>query len=148
VRLAIAAALAALILSACRVADGPEVASGSTPTVCDVTFQAPAGFSTLDTFHEEYADHIGIRIGFEDGRGREVHAFAGIPGEFGEGMPAAGELEISPGRLGSLSGADRVWVLEWAEGGPCDPRAALGNGFSREGFIALLQEAGIVAGSG
>jgi hypothetical protein len=138
-----------MTLAACR--------SGSTghapePTVlvpeCEVVVRAPAGFQALEAFHEEYPDHVGVRLGFRDQQGREIHAFAGIPGEFGEGLAAAGEVELAPGRTGLLTGSERVWVVEWNEGGVCDPRAALGSGFGREGFLAVLEEAGIAAGSG
>ena len=143
-----ASILAMAVLAACR--SGATDASGPTehPQRCEVVVQAPAGFQALEALREEYLDHVGVRLGFRDRHGRELHAFAGIPGEFGEGLPAAGEIELAPGRIGLLSGSDRVWVVEWTEGGPCDPRAALGNGFGREGFLAVLQEAGIAAGSG
>jgi hypothetical protein len=145
VRNAVAGVLAAAGLSACAIGGGSQGPSPSIRTVCDVPVQAPASFEPLDTFREEYADHVGVRVGFIDAHEREIHAFAGIPGEFGEGLPAAGEVELAPGRVGLVSGSGRVWVVEWTEGGPCDPRAALGNGFSKERFLSLLREALVVA---
>jgi hypothetical protein len=109
--------------------------------VCEVRFDAPAGFEPLARFEERYPDHIGVRLGFRDASGRELHAFAGIPGEFGEGLPDAGEVDVG-GRSGRLFGRGRVWVLVWREGGICDPRAALGNGLERRAFLAALEEAG------
>ena len=130
------AAAIAFGLGGCAAPDDPLV-------VCGVRFAAPAGFDPLEAFEEEYPDHIGVRLGFRDERGREFHVFAGIPGEFGEGLPAAGSLQLTEGRVGSLAGRARVWVLTWEEGGRCDPRAALGNGFTREGFDAALVDAGL-----
>jgi hypothetical protein len=111
--------------------------------VCGVRFAAPAGFDPLEPFEEQYADHVGLRLGFRDERGREFHVFAGIPGEFGEGLPAAGSVALTEGRSGDLAGRAEVWVLTWEEGGPCDPRAVLGNGFTREEFQAALADAGL-----
>lgn len=142
------AVLALTALVSCR--PGKDVApsepAGSVPR-CEVAVRAPAGFRALRAFLEEYPDHVGVRVGFRDRRGRELHAFAGIPGEFGEGLAAAGKVRLAPGRTGLLSGSERVWVVEWNEGGRCDPRAALGTGFGREGFLEVLREAGIAAGS-
>jgi hypothetical protein len=123
-------------LSGCAAPDDP-------PVVCGVRFAAPAGFDPLEAFEEEYPDHVGVRLGFRDERGREFHVFAGIPGEFGEGLPAAGPVPLTEGRVGSLAGRGHVWVLTWEEGGRCDPRAALGNGFTREEFHAALADAGL-----
>lgn len=134
----------AAVLGACR--SGPVVGSDLLPE-CEVVLTPPEGFEPLETFRETFADHEGVRLGFADRRGRELHAFAGIPGEFGEGLPAAGEIELTGGRTGLLSGSARVWVLQWYEGDVCDPRAALGNGFGREGFVELLTASGIAAGS-
>lgn len=111
--------------------------------VCEVRFDAPTGFEPLATFEERYPDHVGVRLGFRDASGRELHAFAGIPGEFGEGLPDAGEVDVA-GRRGRLFGRGEVWVLVWREGGICDPRAALGNGLERRAFLAALEEAGTV----
>lgn len=123
-------------LGSCAAPDDPLV-------VCGVRFAAPAGFDPLEAFEEEYPDHIGVRLGFRDEDGREFHVFAGIPGELGEGLPAAGSVPLTEDRVGSLAGRARVWVLTWEEGGRCDPRAALGNGFTREQFQAALVDAGL-----
>jgi hypothetical protein len=128
--------MAAIALAGCSAPD-------ELPVVCDVRFAAPAGFDPLEPFEEEYTDHVGVRLGFRDARGREFHVFSGIPGEFGEGLPAAGSVPLTEGRSGSLAGRAEVWVLTWEEGGPCDPRAVLGNGFTREEFDAALADAGL-----
>ena len=123
-------------LGGCSAPDEP-------PVVCGVRFAAPAGSDPLEPFEERYADHVGLRLGFRDDRGREFHVFAGIPGEFGEGLPAAGSVPLTEGRIGSLAGRAQVWVLTWEEGGLCDPRAVLGNGYTREEFQLALADAGL-----
>ncbi len=137
-QLLLVAAAIAFGLVGCEAPDDP-------PVVCGVRFAAPAGFDPLEPFEEEYPDHVGVRLGFRDERGREFHVFAGIPGEFGEGLPAAGSVTLTEGRSGSLAGRAQVWVLTWEEGGLCDPRAALGNGFTREEFQVALADAGLAS---
>jgi hypothetical protein len=142
----------ALIASAVLVGCGMGASAGSSPTnpirVCDASIVPRSGWVALPEFSERYADHVGVRLGYRDELGRELHAFAGIPGEFGEGLPAAGEVELAPGVTGLLSGSGTVWVVEWEEGGPCDPRAALGNGFEREAFLEVVEDAGVAVGLG
>jgi hypothetical protein len=132
------------------VACGGGAASQPTPTsersACEVSFVTPPGFERTDAFEEPYPDRIGVRLGFRDEAGRELHAFAGIRGEFGEGLPDAGTVELATGGIGRLAGGShRVWVLLWDEGGPCDPRVVLGRGFDRRTFLDTLRRAGIVA---
>ena len=131
-------------LVACARDASSEVPRVPQTITCAPVFQAPTGFEPLETFEEEYSDHVGIRLGYRDGEGRELHAFAGIPGEFGEGLPDAGEVPLTHGRTGHLFGEGTVWVLVWDEGGACDPRAVLGNGLGRRSFLALLERTGIV----
>jgi hypothetical protein len=86
---------------------------------------------------------------FRDEAGRELHAFAGIPGEFGEGLPDAGTVVLVGGEIGRLAGGvHRVWVLVWDEGGPCDPKVVLGRGFERRAFLETLERAGVIASWG
>jgi hypothetical protein len=113
--------------------------------VCEVRFAAPAGFAPLDPFEEEYRDHVGVRLGFRDPQGREFHVLVGIPGEIGEGLPAAGQLELTEGRSAELVGRDDVWIAIWDEGDRCDPRAVIGNGFTQETFKEALADAGLVS---
>jgi hypothetical protein len=122
-------------------------AAATGPPVCDARFAPPVGFEPTQTFKEEYPDRIGVRFGYAAADGRELHAFAGIPGEFGEGLPDAGTVRLVNGGTGRLSGGpNEVWVVSWDEGGACDPRAVLGSGFDRRGFLDVLQGAGLVAG--
>jgi hypothetical protein len=136
-----------LTLAACAGgAASPPEAGPTGPPVCDARFAPPAGFEPTETFKEEYPDRVGVRLGFADGDGRELHAFAGIPGEFGEGLPDAGTVRLAGGGRGRLSGGPNdVWVVSWDEGGACDPRALLGSGFDRRAFVAVLEGSGLVA---
>jgi hypothetical protein len=142
VRLAVPVALAAMLTAACGAsrADAPAVQT------CEIRFAAPSGFAPTETFEQRYDGRIGVRLGFRDVRRREFHVFAGIRGEFGEGLPDAGTLPLTDGRIGVLVGRGDVWFLTWTEGDRCDPRAVLGNGFSRSGFEAALVDAGLATG--
>lgn len=130
-----------LATTACTVGGTPE----TTPSrvVCDLRFAAPSGFGPLEPFEEEYDDHVGVRLGFRDERRREVHVFAGIPGEIGEGLPSAGWVTLNEGGPKRVVGRGEVWVVVWDEGDVCDPRAVLVNGFSRREFVATLAEMGL-----
>ena len=133
-----------LVACACGAATQPPPSSDR--TTCEVRFVTPEGFERTETFEEPYPDRVGVRLGFRDDEGRELHAFAGIPGEFGEGLPDAGTVRLASGGTGRLAGGPHaVWVLSWEEGGACDPRVVLGNGFDRRGFLELLGRAGIAA---
>ncbi len=111
--------------------------------VCDVRFAAPSGFGPLEPLEVEYDDHVGVRLDFRDDRRREVHVFAGIPGEIGEGLPSAGWVTLNEGGPLRVVGRDQVWVVVWDEGDICDPRAVLVNGLSRREFITTLAEMGL-----
>jgi hypothetical protein len=111
---------------------------------CAPVLESPTGFEPLETFEETYPDHVGVRLGYRDKQRRELHAFAGIPGEFGEGLPDAGEVPLTRARSGHLFGRETVWVLVWDEGDTCDPRAVLGNGLDRRAFLGSLERSGIV----
>jgi hypothetical protein len=139
-----------LTLAACAGGAGPPPHPGATSRtgspLCDAPFAPPAGFEPTETFKEAYPDRIGVRLGYADEEGRELHAFAGIPGEFGEGLPDAGTVKLAGGGSGRLSGGpNEVWVVSWEEGGACDPRAVLGSGFDRRAFMAVLEDSGLVA---
>jgi hypothetical protein len=129
---------------------GPNAASrdqtsgSSAPAPCETGFTPPEGFQPTERFTERYADHLGVREGYRDDLGRELHVFAGIPGEFGEGLPPGGSAVVTTGESAVLLGEDEVWVLAWDAEGPCAARAILGNGFARREFLGTLQEAGIV----
>lgn len=132
--------LAMVLAAACS---GSDDAPPAERPICEVRFAAPSGFGPLETFEEEYPDHIGVRLGFGDDEQREFHVLAGIPGEIGEGLPDAGELGLTEGRTGALLGREEIWVLTWREDDRCDPRVVIGNGFTRAGFLAALVDAGL-----
>ena len=140
---------AGLLASACGRSgapsqSGPNRSSGPPP--CETGFTPPEGFHPTERFTELYSDHLGVRQGYRDDLGRELHVFAGIPGEFGEGLPPAGSATVTTGQTAVLLGQDEVWVLSWDTAGPCAARAVLGNGFERREFLGTLQEAGVVEG--
>lgn len=83
-------------------------------------------------------------MGFADPAGREIHVFAGIPGEFGEGLPDHGEVTVTEGGPARLLGDGSVWVLVWDTSGACAAHAVLGNGFKRGEFLRVVKEAGVV----
>jgi hypothetical protein len=134
------AAVLALALASCG---GPgEAADG--PPVCEVRFAAPSGFEPIETFEEPYPDHIGVRLGFQDEDRRQFHVLVGIPGEIGEGLPSAGDVELTEGRSARFMGREQVWIVVWTEDDLCDPRAVIGDGFTRDTFLEALAEAGLV----
>lgn len=142
-----ALAVLAVLAAACGGTTRPSTTSGSPhPLSCAAPLEAPPGFEQTERFEEEYPDHVGVRIGFRDGAGREVHAFGGIRGEFGEGMPRAGSLTLAAGGEAWLAGEGDVWVAGWQTDEPCGEEAVLGSGFSREEFVSLLVDAGLVSG--
>jgi hypothetical protein len=113
------------------------------PIRCEPALVAVEGFARTETSREVYADHVGVRLGFWDGK-RQLHVLAGIPGEVGEGLPIVDVVAITGGPPGRLLGGDRVWVLAWETTGPCANNALLGDGFTREAFTAVLVRAGVI----
>lgn len=146
IRLWAASAVMGLLISGCVLGTDAARDAGARDErrVCELGFGVPAGFEVAESFREAYPDHVGIRLGLVSDDGRELHVFAGIPGEFGEGLPVAGSVEAAPGVEGVLRGSDGTWVLTWQVPGPCGPRAALGTGFTRPGFLRILREAGAI----
>lgn len=118
-----------------------------TPTAqprCETEFSAPTGFEQFENFDERYSNRVGVRFGYRDAGKRELHVFAGIPGEFGEGLPDSGEVQVTGGWPGRLLGDGSVWVLAWNTTGPCAAHAVLGNGLTRRDFLRALKESGVI----
>jgi hypothetical protein len=139
--------LACLLVGALAASCGGASGEGSEHderATCEPGFATPVGFRPTESFEDPYADHVGIRLGFVSEDGRELHYFAGIPGEFGEGLPVVAQVETAEGIWGPLQGAGQTWVLSWRAPGPCGVRAVLGNGFTRRAFRETLAFAGII----
>ncbi len=143
-------ALVAAVLAAATACTGGSAgrrtAEGSPePVRCQADyFTVPPGFHAVRTFEERYPDHVGIRLSLRDERGRELHVFSGIPGEFGEGLPADGRVTVTGSGQVGLVGSRRVWVLWWEVEDACTPRAVLGNGLTRNEFLQVLAASGLV----
>lgn len=140
-----AAACAMLVMVACtgRGSGGP-VGRPSERTTCDATFAAPTGFEATETFEVQYRDHVGLRLSFRDDEDRLLEYFVGVPGEFGEGLPLAGSVELASGEETPLIGKDEIWVIAWDTSGLCGSQAVLGNGFGKRGFIGVLEASGVI----
>ena len=130
----------------CHVAAALDV--GSTDVRGELRNTSPSS-SVSTRFEEPYPDRVRgtARVSGSLGPARELHAFAGIPGEFGEGLPDAGTVVARWGR----DRAPRRWrppclgCSVWDEGGPCDPKVVLGRGFERRAFLETLERAGVIA---
>ncbi len=112
------------------------------PSRCDVDLAVPDGFRVTGSIQDPYPDRIGVRIDLRADDGRELHYFAGIPGEFGEGLPEHGSIDVRGGETGELLGDGTTWVLAWGDGTPCSPLVVLGNGIERRAFMEILANAG------
>jgi hypothetical protein len=118
--------------------DGPDASSHR----CNVPLVVPEGFEVTGGMEDPQRDHIGVRIDLAGDRSAELHYFSGIPGEFGEGLPAHGEIELRGGSTGILVGSDTTWLVEWETAPPCTPAVVLANGVDRRRFRELLGQAG------
>jgi hypothetical protein len=132
------------VLAGCTGRTAEQQTALPSPTKCGALAVAPSGFKVTETVEERYPDHIGIRITFRDDRGRRLHSFTGVPGEYGEGLPVAGSAHLASGEDVSLIGKDQTWVIAWDTGGLCGTHALIGNGFTKEGFIKALKVSGVI----
>jgi len=146
-RFAILLVVAATATGACGRGPAPGGAATTTPEeilTCDPGFSEIAGFEQTERSEDPYVDHVGIRLDLEDADHREIHYFAGIPGEFGEGLPANEQVTVAVGVAASLLGQDTTWVLAWDASGPCGRRAVLGEGLTHDEFLETIRSAGII----
>lgn len=146
-RFAILIVVAATATGACGRGPAPGGAATTTPEeilTCDPGFSEIAGFEQTERSEDPYVDHVGIRLDLEDADHREIHYFAGIPGEFGEGLPANEQVTVAVGVAASLLGQDTTWVLAWDASGPCGRRAVLGDGLTHDEFLETIRSAGII----
>ena len=132
------------VLAGCTGRTAEQRTALPSSTKCRAPAVAPSGFKVMETVEERYPDHIGIRITFRDDHGRLLHAFTGVPGEYGEGLPVAGSAHLVSGEDVSLIGKNQTWVIAWDTGGLCGANALIGNGFTREGFIKALEASGVI----
>jgi hypothetical protein len=145
-RLAIAFLIAVTATVACgrgAVREPDTTPSEETPS-CEPGFSGIDGFEQTKRSEDPYVDHVGIRLDLEDPDHRQIHYFAGIPGEFGEGLPANEQVTVAVGLQASLLGRDTTWVLAWDASGPCGPRAVLGDGLTHDEFLETIRSAGII----
>jgi hypothetical protein len=145
-RLAIVLLIAGTATGACG--RGGESEPAATPPeetlTCESGFSQIAGFEQTKRSEDPYVDHVGIRLDLEDADHRQIHYFAGIPGEFGEGLPANEQVTVAVGLQTSLRGRDTTWVLAWDAPGPCGPRAVVGDGLTHDEFLETIRSAGII----
>jgi hypothetical protein len=145
-RLAIVLLIAGTATGACG--RGGESEPAATPPeetlTCESGFSQIAGFEQTKRSEDPYVDHVGIRLDLEDADHRQIHYFAGIPGEFGEGLPANEQVTVAVGLQASLLGQDTTWVLAWDASGPCGPRAVLGDGLTHDEFLETIRSAGVI----
>jgi hypothetical protein len=144
--LAIVFVIAATATGACgRGAEGEPATTPSEETLtCEPGFSGIAGFEQSKRSEDPYVDHVGIRLDLEDAEHRQIHYFAGISGEFGEGLPANEQVTVAVGLQATLLGQDTTWVLAWDASGPCGPRAVLGDGLTHDEFLETIRSAGII----
>lgn len=144
--LAVVFVIAATATGACG--RGPEREPSTSPSeenlTCEPGFSQITGFEQTKRSEDPYVDHVGIRLDLEDADHRQIHYFAGIPGEFGEGLPANEQVTVAVGLQASLLGRDTTWVLAWDASGPCSPRAVLGDGLTHDEFLETIRSAGII----
>jgi hypothetical protein len=135
----------ALVAAGCSGGDGGDDGPDPSPGRCDVPLVVPEGFEVTGGIEDPQRDHIGVRIDLTEEHGAELHYFSGIPGEFGEGLPAKGEIALGGGGTATLVGSDETWLVEWETAPPCTPAVVLATGVDRRRFRELLGEAGALA---
>lgn len=139
-----AIALLSVTLTSCA----PQPAPAADPIACEVPVPDPPGFAHRATFEDASGGHIAVRRGLADPRGAELHLFAGVAGDFGEGLDPSGTVPLADGGLARLVGRARTWVVVWDVTGPCTPHAVLGTGIGRRRFLDVLCEVGLLARAG
>jgi hypothetical protein len=142
VRRFVAVSLVTTIAAAGPACSRSGVPPDAGPSRCDVGLSVPDGFRVTGGIEDPYRDRIGVRIDLRADDGRELHYFAGIPGEFGEGLPERGSIDVRDGETGHLVGDGTTWVLAWGSGKPCAPVVVLANGMERREFMDVLRQAG------
>ena len=106
----------------------------------------PEGFILRRTREFPEPDRVAIREEYRDPDGRLLVYLLGVTGEVGEGLPVADDLVIASGEPATLLGREANWVLRWEGDPPCSPSSIVGNGFDRDGFVGLLEDAEVLGG--
>jgi hypothetical protein len=134
----------ALVLAVAAAACGArshDTGSDPEPARCAPPLVVPDGFEVTGGIDDPQPHSVGVRLDLADDAGRELHFFSGMKGEFGEGLPAAGEVELRDGGSARLAGSNTTWVAQWTTPEPCTPTVVLGTGMDRDAFVALLRAA-------
>lgn len=135
-----AGCIVAVVLAGCGGHRGGE------PPRCPPPIAAPAGFALTAELLDRLPDRIATRSSLADARGRELHRFSGLEGEFGEGLPLVPPpLRLADGSTARLLGSGRVWALVWRVDGPCARRAVFASGFRRGAFLRVVAETGLLS---
>ena len=128
----------------------PGASSEAGPPRCEASLGAPPeGFLLVRSREIRYRDHVGLREEYRHEDGRLLVHLLGVVGEMGEGASVVEDVELATGEAASLfgSGGRRGWSVVWSDEHPCPQMAVVGNGFSREEFLAAMREARILSGS-
>ena len=132
----------ALAASGCG-GGGPEPRPPDHPTGCRIDLQPPDGFHRAGSQHIRERDRVAVRETYRSKEGQVLTLFAGIRGEFGEGMHFYGRIRRTNGTA-RLYGAGSNWVLIWQSPSPCGPRAVIGERFSRRDFREALRAMNVI----
>ena len=133
----------ALWASACD-DGGPEPRASAHKTACQIDIQPPAEFRQAGRQRIPDTNRVALRETYRSSRGQTLTLFAGVRGEFGEGMRFYGRVSRETGTA-RLYGKGSNWVLIWRSPGPCGPRAVIGERFSRAGFLDVLRAMNAIA---
>jgi hypothetical protein len=127
----------AFLASACD-DGGPKPRPVPKETICRIALETPAEFRPAGRQRIPDTNRVAVRETYRSSRGQTLTLFAGVRGEFGEGMRFYGRVSRETGTA-RLYGKGSNWVLIWRSPGPCGPRAVIGERFSRAGFLDVLR---------
>jgi hypothetical protein len=95
---------------------------------------------------QQGSDRVALREEYRDAEGRLLVYLLGVAGEVGEGLPLVGRPSLTAGGRARFLGRAPNWVLTWNEDLPCSQMSIVGNGFERDEFLSLLEDAGVIEG--
>ena len=129
-----------------RPAPEPDGIEGEARPVCEqVPGRGVEGFLLTRTREIRYPDRVALRKEYRDRSGRLLVYLLGVSGEVGEGAGPGTDVTLTSGAPARLRGRGANWTLTWAERFPCTQMSVVGNGFEREEFVALLEEADLLS---